>query len=264
MTDGKGTDRSALILTYHAVGGASANGDGGQSGDPFYTVPAETFERQMAYLKAEGFRTLLLEEFLSSEHESSENDVILTFDDGHESNLLAATPILLRNGFRAVFFISLEYLAQPHYLDWGQVREMAATGMSIQSHGLRHRSLARVPGPEVEDSLRAARRCLERHVKQPVRYLAMPFGDYTKETYPAAKKAGFDAVCISDPGVARPGPVLPRVVVRRGTSQREFEELVHRRAIRMSLIAARNLVVAGFKNMIGEERYRALKEKILE
>ena len=59
----------------------------------------------MEYLHREGYRTFLLDE-LQQVEPWPEKSVVLTFDDGHESNYLLALPILQEFGFKAHFFIT--------------------------------------------------------------------------------------------------------------------------------------------------------------
>ena len=66
--------------------------------------------------------------------------VQLTFDDGYASDVEVALPALAERGLTATFFPLAGMLGRPGYLDAGGVRELSAAGMTVGSHGMRHRS----------------------------------------------------------------------------------------------------------------------------
>jgi hypothetical protein len=69
---------------------------------------AKSFEEQMRYLKAQGFRVISLKdyvEFVSLKRQIPRKSVLLTFDDGFRSFLQYAYPVLKDLGFTATLFI---------------------------------------------------------------------------------------------------------------------------------------------------------------
>ena len=64
--------------------------------------------------------------------------VCITFDDGCETDLLAAAPILKEFGFGATFYITVGFLGKPGYLSEAQVRNLSALGFEIGCHSLTH------------------------------------------------------------------------------------------------------------------------------
>ncbi|MGB4132477.1 MAG: polysaccharide deacetylase family protein, partial [Tepidanaerobacteraceae bacterium] len=70
-------------------------------------VSVSEFEEQMKYLYQHGYYTASvkdIQEFLYSKKKLPENTLLITFDDGYESNYIYAYPILKKYGFRAVIF----------------------------------------------------------------------------------------------------------------------------------------------------------------
>ena len=68
-------------------------------------VTATKFRRDMEYLRAHGYVTLLPEELdgiLRSRQQCPERAVVISFDDGYESNYTIAYPILQELGCKAV------------------------------------------------------------------------------------------------------------------------------------------------------------------
>ncbi len=258
--DGTQHHEAVVILGYHAL--ANGEGRGRQTPESFYTLDKQQFERQLDFLKGEGYGTLLPDKFLANTWKAGSDAILITFDDGYESDFAIAAPALQKRGLRAVFFVCLEFVGRVRYMSWDQIRALQAQGMSVQSHGLLHHDLTQLAEDDAFHELRAARLCLERNLNHPVRYLALPGGFANSGVYHAAFRAGYEAVFNSVPAVANRGKILPRFVVRQGMSQRYFESIVRRE--RSSLVSAALCcrVLALMKSTIGIRRYEILKQRI--
>ena len=71
-------------------------------------IPVEQFREQMLYLHNQGYYTATMEElygFLKGELELPEKTVVITFDDGYESNYTYAFPILRNMGYKCTIFL---------------------------------------------------------------------------------------------------------------------------------------------------------------
>ena len=115
------------ILTYHKFSNGSSNR---------MTVKTEEFERQMRYLKENGYRTVGLDQLLDfMEFKSSLPDkaVVITIDDGWRSAYQIAYPILKEYGFKAVLFLYTDFVGGGKALNWDQVEEMSRNGFEIQN-----------------------------------------------------------------------------------------------------------------------------------
>lgn len=259
--DGARHHEAAVILGYHAL----ANGEvrGLQTPEEsFYTLDKQQFERQLDFLKCEGYCTLLPDRFLANTDKSDSDAVLITFDDGYESDSIIAAPALQKRGLHAVFFVCLEFVGRVGYMSWDQIRALQAQGMSVQSHGLLHHDLTQLAEEDAFHELRAARLCLERNLNHPVRYLALPGGFANTGVYHAAFRAGYEAVFNSAPAVANRGKILARFVVRGGMSQRNFERIVRRDRGVLVSVAVRRRVLELVKSTIGIRRYEILKQRI--
>src|SRR5260370_18115484 len=86
-----------------------------------YILPLETFRSQMAWMKKSGLRGLNVGEALRYPAEPS---VCITFDDGCETDVIAAAPVLTALAFTAPFYLTAGFLGTPGYLNASQVREL--------------------------------------------------------------------------------------------------------------------------------------------
>src|SRR5215472_9418048 len=87
-----------------------------------YIVHESNFREQIQALKTMAYRGLSVPEALSG---SSRPAVAITFDDGCETDLLAAAPLLKEAGFGATFYITVGFMGKPGYLTAKQLRELS-------------------------------------------------------------------------------------------------------------------------------------------
>ena len=102
---------------------------------------------------------MLLHEFLAGR--APERSVVLTFDDGHKTNLSVALPILQRYGFRAEFFANVSFIGQSNFMTWEQLRSLRDAGMSVQSHGVQHDPMTEYSREELVQELRGSKEAIE-------------------------------------------------------------------------------------------------------
>lgn len=253
---------NTLIFNYHRLYSRADTDTPARSSENFYAVALESFREHLAFLKRQKFKTLLLEEFLTRPSLQDSRNVVITFDDGNESDLTIAVPLLKEFGFRAVFFLCVEHIGRPGYLTWDQIKKLIASGMSVQSHGLRHQDLTKLPFDTATNELASARRCLTQNLDIKVSYLSLPGGFSNERVCSAALAAGYEAVCTSLPGLARRGPKLNRFMIRHCTRQPEFEALALRKRIPILADSIRYRGASRLKQIVGVNRYEALKLRL--
>lgn len=149
------------VLNYHSV---SAQPEWLRIPDALSLEPA-AFERQLAYLKRQGYRTVFISEMHALLAGNARLDpdvkyVALTFDDGYADNWMAAFPLLKKYGLKATLFVSTDFIADAEacrstieklsperwteldwsgYLAWPELEAMRDSGLvEIQSHGSAH------------------------------------------------------------------------------------------------------------------------------
>lgn len=86
------------IILYHHIAQEPAN---------IYTMGAEMFEQHMQALAQAGYTAVSFEDlraYVEQGTELPEKPIVITFDDGYESNLLLAGPVLREYGMEATVF----------------------------------------------------------------------------------------------------------------------------------------------------------------
>src|SRR5262245_42343261 len=128
------------------------------------------------------------------------DDVKFTFDDGNVSDLDIAVPALLERSCKATFFVTAGHLGTPGYLEPRQLREVADAGMTIGTHGSRHRSWVGLDETGRREELVDARRRLEEITGRTIDEAACPYGAYDRKTLAALREAGYRTVYTTDGG----------------------------------------------------------------
>src|SRR6516162_615282 len=123
------------FLMYHELGLPGRDTCRPEAGYVRYVVPESDFGQQMKLLAVEGWRGQDVTQSIAS---FGQKTVCITFDDGCETDLISAAPLLNELGFRATSYITVDYLNKRGYLSHAQVRELRAAGFEIGCHSLTH------------------------------------------------------------------------------------------------------------------------------
>lgn len=95
---------------------------------------------------------------------SAEKVVILTFDDGWQSQFENATPILDKYGFKGTFFITCNYIDKDKSrMTWKGVTMLAKDGHDVQAHTMNHKNLNELSAEALDYELGDSKECLRRH-----------------------------------------------------------------------------------------------------
>ena len=100
-----------------------------------YTMTTDALRRDLDWLRSKGYVTILPRELAAGRCDDGsqlpEKAVLLTFDDGYESNYTLAFPILQEYGAKAAISLITARIdgEKPGFLSWEQCREMAASGL---------------------------------------------------------------------------------------------------------------------------------------
>jgi len=247
---------SALVLMYHAVAGPGSPALGQ---DPHYSVSAERFEAHLALLARRG-GACSARDRLDGRAQAA---TVLTFDDGHLSNYTLAFPLLVRHGAGADFFVNPGRVGQPGFADWTQLAEMAAAGLSIQSHGWNHRYFTELAPAQLRADLVRSRETIEDRLGRPVTLLAPPGGRMPPGLVEVARECGYSHVLASHPGRVRGAwpRLLPRMAVTAALDEATLEGWLDGRGVARARLRYATLALA--KRAFGDRGYERLRARLL-
>lgn len=253
----------ALVLMFHGIDGPRSRAVG-YSADGHYSVTAARFAAILDGLHAAGCTVGAARDLLDDT--ASPRQVWLTFDDGDASNALEALPLLAERGLRADFFITPARVGCPGFMDWSALRELAAAGMSLQSHGHTHAYFTHLGPAALREELRVSKARLEQGLGQPVTLLAPPGGRVPRGLVALARELGYRAVLDSTPGfvgIRDSQQPLPRVAVTSGHSVDTVLGWATRGPAALARLRLRHRVLATAKGLLGDARYERLRGRAL-
>ncbi len=213
------------IFVYHAIS------DGWEPSAS--TVSKRRFREQCSALAGEGWLALPLETAFadgqSSEIASERGSFCLTVDDANVSLATIVVPECDRHGWRGTAFVPTAHVGgdgswdvgaihKHRHADWSALRDVAAAGWEIGSHGVSHCALTDVPAAVAERELSESRDVLQQRLGRRVVSLAYPFGATSARVAQLARRAGYERAVIMAPGPVPPDydPLrLPRWPVYR-------------------------------------------------
>jgi peptidoglycan/xylan/chitin deacetylase (PgdA/CDA1 family) len=209
--------RQPVVLMYHSVAPYHE--------DPYQvTVSPHRFELQMRWLDRRGLRGASMRELLAARRRGCEAGLVgLTFDDGYDDFLHYALPVLIRHGFTATAFVIAGRLGGVNAWDArgprkvlmtaSQVREAAAAGIEIGSHGLRHVTLNDTSDLALIREQRVSRDILQDVTGTEIGGFCYPYGHLNRRVLDGAQGAGYDYGCAIWTSELTGRYAMPRVYV---------------------------------------------------
>jgi len=189
-------ERFMPVFTYHKLT---------EPGDirSRFDFSSGVFITHLEALAAAGMRCVVPENISGTGAQAPlDKTVMITFDDGYESDYHTALPALARFGFKAVTFVTANLVGRPGYLTWDKIRELACAGFSVQSHSLNHRFLTTLGPQELSVELKKSKETIEDKVGAKVDYVAAPGGRVSGAVVRSAAEAGYAGIFNSKPGYA--------------------------------------------------------------
>jgi len=176
------------ILMYHHINPPPSSSSDFTSG--LYVSP-EIFEKQLAYLVKKNYKTLSSEEFyslLSKGKNPSQKSVMLTFDDATAGQYINGFPLLRKYGLIGIFNIPSNKTSITYY----QLKEMAKSGMVIESHSATHIDLTKENNSEkLYSEIVGSRYTLKNAIGQPVITISYPGCVADSQVYSYVSQAGY-------------------------------------------------------------------------
>jgi peptidoglycan/xylan/chitin deacetylase (PgdA/CDA1 family) len=168
-------EKGVAVLAYHMIA----------DDDDTYSVSAAEFEKQMQYLKENGYTAISLLEFAKAKKGKftlPEKPIIITFDDGYANNYTTAMPIMEKYGMKGTMFMVANDIGKEDYFTVEQMKDWQAHHMEIGSHTANHVPLATLTSEQKKEEIVASKLLLEWKGLNTVFFMAYPFGSFDAES----------------------------------------------------------------------------------
>lgn len=190
------SDPVPFVMMYHSVTPYTE--------DPYLiTVCPRRFRDQLDWLDRRGLRGVSMRELMAAQADGAGHGLVgLTFDDGYQDFVEHALPVLRFHGFTATVFVVADHMGEHNEWDpegprkplmtADQVSEVAASGIEIGSHGLRHVSLPDASETVLRHELSKSRALLEEVSGSAVTGFCYPYGHLDRRAVDAVRANGYD------------------------------------------------------------------------
>lgn len=219
------SDKGIVFLMYHEleIPGQPLCQSG--PGHRRYVLAEAECRSQMRWLQQAGWRGMSVSEALAF---PSQNGVAVTFDDGSESDLIAAVPILKAAGYSATFYVTVAFLGQRGYMNPTQLRELSALGFEVGCHSMTHAYLTDLDDRGLQREIVQAKAQLEEILGKPVQHYSCPHGRWDARVIQVARSAGYGSVANSRVHGNTPTTdrfALGRIAILRRTGLSAFQQI---------------------------------------
>lgn len=182
------------ILCYHRFAASC---------DSPLCMPAAVFERQLRYLRDNGYRSIspeALADFLDYRKPLPKKSVMITVDDGYRSVYNVAYPLLKKYGFTATLFIYIDYVGVSRQaITWDELRELKRAGFYIGSHSVAHSDLSKRKPAEsrsayldrLKREIFRSKQILDEKLGQNTMVFSYPFGRRNQTVVSLCRQAGY-------------------------------------------------------------------------
>ncbi len=216
---------SVPVLTYHALSKERVGNK--------YVFHRRLFYDHLEFLSANKYNCILVEDYYKSLVDSSfslpPKTVVITFDDGHDSDFEIALAALRKYHFKANFFVTTDWIGKPGYMKQNQIVELKKQGMSIQSHARTHSFLDEMGTEEIYHELRDSKKILQEIIGEKVSFVSLPGGRYDKNVLDCAKRLNYFGVFSSNPYSVKKVDgiyLIGRTMVKEVGNGNDFAKLV--------------------------------------
>lgn len=171
---------SGVILVYHHIDTATPE---------MTSVTPERYREHLDHLEEHDFNVWPLPRLLEAAQQDEpipDKTVAITFDDAYQSVYDEVFPLMQERDLPFTVFVPTDPIGGLDiYLDWDELREMEAAGVTLANHGVNHAHMAHPRQGESRDEWLArmeheivtAQDELEAELDDPARIFAWPYGE---------------------------------------------------------------------------------------
>ncbi len=218
------------VLEYHSVGGS-------KDWPAEVIIGTDAFEKQLAYLQANGYRMLSMEQMIAGfkNNENMGKSVVLTFDDGYMDNYTNVFPLLQKYNANASFFIVQSKIGKPNYMGHDEITTLIKAGNDLGSHTINHNILTDIDPKYFAWELSSSKFFLKKEFDMYyVHLLSYPNGEYDSDVIAAAQKYGYNYAVTGKNGAVDKNWVtnhpmeIGRVIIKGDMTDEEFKSKLER------------------------------------
>lgn len=172
------------VLMYHKLDASKAD---------FLTVTIAEFEKHIDYLVDQNYHFISLSEFLellNSKQKLPDRSVMLTFDDGYQSNFEYLLPVLKKHNLKAAVFLPVLFIGKTNTWDNEsdpimsyETLKLAQPYFEYGLHSYAHHNMAEMTKEELESDIKNCLSELKANQLQVLPVIAYPYGSYLKQDF---------------------------------------------------------------------------------
>jgi peptidoglycan/xylan/chitin deacetylase (PgdA/CDA1 family) len=229
VATGRPGSQAAPILMYHVIAPPPP-------GAPFpgLYVPPDEFAEQMQALARAGWTAVTPDELEAYWRRGVSlprgKPIVLSFDNGYQSQYTHALPVLRRLGWVGEENIQLTGLPPSQGgLGAAEIRGLVAAGWELDTQGISHADLIALSASALREQVAGARKTIQRRFHVPVNWFCYPSGHYDANVIAEVRAAGYEGSTTVVPGWAHPqeDPYrMHRLRVLGGTSGQALLSLI--------------------------------------
>ena len=199
------------VLLYHNIM------EGFKNEDKLLHISPKNFKIHMQAILGAGYTPITYAEFSEASKNGTQlpqNPIIITFDDGYQSNYEYAYPVLKEMGIKATIFVITSRMgdytvAYPHFT-WETAIEMENSGIiDIQSHSHTHPDFSTIEEDQTIYEARMAKYLIETNMNKECTNFAYPYGQVNGISNGVMLRTGYNIVnLVGDKGANNPSDGL--------------------------------------------------------
>jgi peptidoglycan/xylan/chitin deacetylase (PgdA/CDA1 family) len=201
---------------YHAIQPAPVGAT-----EPNLFVPEAEFEDDMHWLSDHGYHGVTLDQVFAAWHSGEPiptHPVVVSFDDGLQSQYVGARPMLEKLHWPGVLNLAISHLDSGDITD-AQVKELISEGWELDSHTFSHVDVTTLDPAQLQHEIGESRTYLQHKFGVPVDFFCYPAGAFDDAAIQAVKDAGYLGATTTEEGLATPEEdpdLLSRIRVEPG------------------------------------------------
>lgn len=252
------------VLMYHEIYEEVCETPATHKMTPAYKISGRAFEEHVEFLSKAGYIAVTLSDLNTIVQYPEKKYVIFTFDDGWIGNFEIALPVLKKFNFKAVFFVTGDFIGQPDFMTWGHLEKLINCGMLVQPHGMSHKPLQNLDPEDLYWELYESKRIVEQKLGIDVFSMSVPHGSYNDKVLKIGNELGYKIICTSDLTKIYAEDLLGypscigRITMTHSMTLNQFKKIINYNNIVFIKHQLFEKIKKNIKRVIGVENYRRL------